>query len=105
MWQDIHELPPDYEPPAWEELLLDAEAEFPRIGPAIVLAATALEVLISQVLDRLAAQSSLPAPLWQWINRRGEEPAVDQQYDALLKFFTGHSLKEETRNCGTPTRT
>lgn len=69
VWEDIHQLSPDYEPNPWDELLLDAQREMPNIGAGIVLAATALEVFISRILDRLA--------------------------DSLLKMFTGHSLKEE----------
>src|SRR2546428_11634534 len=54
VWEDVHSLPPEYDSPAWESLLLDAQTELPSIGPALVLAATAIEVFISQVLDRLA---------------------------------------------------
>jgi hypothetical protein len=71
------------------------------VGPAIVLAATALEVLVAHVLDDLAARSSVPADLWTWINDRDNDhyrqPSVEEQYDTLLKFFTGHSLKGEKK--------
>ncbi len=100
IWEDIHELPPDYEPPPWEDLLLDAQADLPRIGPAVVLAATALEVFISRTLDRLAVLRPVPPELWTWINQRGDylrEPTVEEQYDSLLKLLTGHSLKTEAR--------
>lgn len=60
VWEDVHTLPADYEPPPWEELLLDAQSDLPRVGPAVVLAATALEVFISHALDGLAARSSVP---------------------------------------------
>lgn len=98
VWEDVHRLPPDYEPPPWEELLLDAQSDMPRIGPAVVLAATALEVFVSRILNKLAEAGTAPRPLWDWINKRGDylrEPTVEEQYDALLKFFTGHSLKDE----------
>jgi hypothetical protein len=100
IWADIHSLPIDYEPPPWEGLLLDANAELPSIGPSIVLAATALEVFIAKVLDQLAVAKNTPPELWKWINQRGDwlrEPTVEEQYDELLKFFTGHSLKEEQK--------
>jgi len=101
VWEDVHTLPLDYEPPPWEELLLDAQSDLPRVGPAVVLAATALEVFIAHVLDDLAARSSVPAPLWNWISTRdgaySREPTVEEQYDRLLMFFTGHSLKTEAR--------
>lgn len=100
IWDDVCNLPLDYEPPPWEGLLLDAKAELPSIGPAIVLAATALEVFISKVLDQLAMIKNAPPELWKWINQRGnrtQEPTFNEQYDFLLKFLTGHSLKEEQR--------
>ena len=46
----------------------------------------------------LAQAGAVPTPLWAWISKRGDylrEPTVEEQYDALLKFFMGHSLKEE----------
>jgi hypothetical protein len=70
----------------------------PSIGPALVLAATALEVFISRVLDRLAPTKVVPPELWHWINERDnrlKEPALEEQYDVLMKFLTGHSLKDE----------
>lgn len=100
VWEEIHGLPPDYEPPPWEELLLDARSELPRVGPAVVLAATALEVFISSILGRLAVLRAVPPGLWTWINQRGEhlrEPTVEEQYDALLEFFIGRSLKTEAK--------
>lgn len=101
VWDDIYELPLNFEPEPWEELLLDAQADLPRIGPAIVLAATALEVFIAQALDRLAEkEGSIQTDLWRWINDRGDylrEPKVEEQFDVLLRLFTGQSLKNDSR--------
>lgn len=100
VWEDIHKLPFDYKPPPWDELLLDAQSDLPRVGPAVVLAATALEVFIAHVLDGLAERSAVPAALWEWINNRGDylrEPSVEEQYDELLMVLTGHSLKAESK--------
>lgn len=97
-WEQLHTLPPQYDPPPWEALLLDANAQLPDIGPAIVLAATALEVLAAHVLNDLARIKYVSPELWQWINKRGDwlrEPTVEEQYDALLNLLSGHSLKEE----------
>jgi hypothetical protein len=98
IWEDVYRLPIDFEPFPWEELLLDAGNDLPRVGPAVVLAATALEVFIAHVLDLLAARSAVPAPLWDWLNERADnhlrQPSVEEQYDTLLKVFTGHSLKD-----------
>jgi hypothetical protein len=55
VWDSVHGLESDYSPPPWESLLLDADADLPSIGPSIVLAATALEVFISKILDQMAA--------------------------------------------------
>lgn len=84
---------------AWDGLLLDAVGLLPDVGPALVLAATSLETLIADALDKLSAKASaVPQPLWTWINDRGDyrkEPSVLDQYDALLKVFTGRSLRDE----------
>jgi len=97
IWEDVHRLPPDYDPPPWDDLLLDAFAELPRVGPSVVLAATALEVYISAVLNGLARLNSTPPDLWKWINDRRAEPTVEEQYDSLLHILAGHSLKSEKR--------
>jgi hypothetical protein len=100
IWEDIHSLPFDYDPPPWEKLLLDATGELPSVGPAIVLTMTALEVFISTVLDQMAAYKKVPPDLWSWINERDDrrqEPTLVEQYDDLLKFFTGQSLKEDAK--------
>jgi len=44
------------------------------------------------------APSVVPRSLWTWINDRGDyrkEPSVLDQYDTLLKVFTGRSLRDE----------
>jgi hypothetical protein len=97
--KDMHSLPRDYVPPAWNGLLIDAEAALPHVGTAVVLAATSLEVFIAEILNKLAAKSRLCPDLWTWLNDRDgkwlREPALEEQFDTLLKYFTGHSLKEE----------
>jgi hypothetical protein len=98
IWTRVHELPSDYAPPAWEILLLDAQAQLPNVGTAVVLAASALEVFIAPVLDTLAKEHVTPAGLWEWVNNRNDhrlEPSAKEQYDVLLRLLAGHSLKEE----------
>ena len=100
VWEKVFTLPVDYEPPPWDGLLLDASVELPSVGPALVLAATALEVFISYMLDKLATLKSIPADLWTWINKRDDrrqEPTIEEQYESLLRLFAGHSLKEDPR--------
>ena len=92
----MHELPDDYQPLPWDVLLLDAQAELPKIGTAIVLAATALEVFIAGILDQLAKEKAVPEELWSWISEREDyhqQPTLVEQYNDLLHFFTGHSLR------------
>jgi hypothetical protein len=99
VWDNVHDLPPDFQPPTWDDLILDAHNALPEIGPSVVLAATALEVFVGQILHFLAKTSTLPPDLWQWINHRdGEwlrEPSVNEQFDLLLKVLAGYSLKED----------
>jgi len=100
VWEDIHSLPVDYDPPPWDGLLLDAFDELPSIGPAVVLAVTSLEVFIAHVLDKLAELKPVDAILWKWINQRGDwlrEPTIEEQFDTLLKFLAGHSLREDEK--------
>ena len=98
LWDHIHSLPPEFEPPAWHTLLVDSRGVLPHVGTAVVLAATALEVLIADVLNHLFDMSEIPEPLWSWINDRSDwqkEPSVEEQYSVLLEGLSGHSLKED----------
>ena len=97
IWERIFELPPDYIPPQWDTLLLDANETLPEIGPSVVLAETALEVFISHILNELSKNSSIPKDMWDWINDRNgrlNEPTNKEQFDILLKTLLGVSLKE-----------
>ena len=99
-WDEIIKHTSEFDPPAWEPMLLDARNELPKIGPAIVLAATALEVFISKTLDELATIKKVPPDLWRWINERKDpdsRPKAEEQFDELLKHVTSHSLKEEPK--------
>jgi hypothetical protein len=99
-WDEIIRHKSEFDPPAWETMLLDARNELPKIGPAIVLAATALEVFISKTLNQLATIKRVPPDLWRWINERKDpdsRPKANEQFDELLKHVTGHSLKEEPK--------
>jgi hypothetical protein len=83
--------------PVWETLQLDAEAMLPEVGPAIVLAETALETVAERLLDVCASAQCLPAGLWQWINDEKKfqrPPSVAEQFDDLLRILGGRSLKD-----------
>ena len=97
VWNDIHDLEPDFQASIWNDLLLDAHHTLPQIGPTLVLAATALEVFIAQILDSLAKQSSIPKPLWTWLNTREwlRAPTIEEQFDVLLNVLCGYSLKQD----------
>ncbi len=98
LWEHIHSLPQDFVPPPWNALLVDSVGALPHVGTAVVLAATALEVLIADVLKSLSTESPIPKALWSWINDRGDwqkEPSVEEQFSVLLEILCGHSLKED----------
>lgn len=98
LWTAMRSLPNDFEAPAWHDIFLDAKACLPHIGSGVVLAATSLELFISDVLDRLVTSSAVPAELWGWINKpRSNNPLVDEQFDTLLHVLCGHSLKEDNK--------
>jgi hypothetical protein len=81
-------------------LLMDAIRLLPEVGPAIVLAYSALETAIAVALDSLVLTSSVPEELWNWLNHRGNDfrktPSVSEQWNELLKMLTGHSLMDQT---------
>ena len=86
------------EPYTWDLLLLDARALLPDVGSSIVIAAAALETFIAWALNILHEKQPLPGSLWKWINKRDhwtKEPSVSEEFDALLRTFTGHSLKDD----------
>lgn len=84
LWDSVFSLPNDFEAPAWHTLILDSRAALPHVGTAIVLAASALEIFIAELLDKLVRNTSIPDRLWGWINDRGnwqKEPSVEEQFD------------------------
>jgi hypothetical protein len=100
IFANIHTLNPDWQPSRWQDLLLDAQGALPKVGTAVVLAATALEVFIADTLDALAAKSAVPPEMWKWLNKRKDidnNPSTDEQFDSLLEFFVGKSLKKEDK--------
>lgn len=97
LWDLLFTLPGDFDIPAWHTLLVDSRGALPHVGSALVLAATALEVFVAELLEKLAQDSSLSGEFWKWLNSRKKEPSVEEQYDVLLKEFTGHTLKEDNK--------
>jgi len=98
VWEDIWKLPLDYVVPEWENLLLDAQESISQVGPPVVLAAAALKVFISRVLDELSGDSKVPGQLWEWITQkqvRYKEPGAGEEFDVLLKTLSGASLKDD----------
>jgi hypothetical protein len=98
LWDRIHELPSNYRPGAWDELLLDAFGRLPHIGAAIVLGFSALEVRIEAALNDLSRLHRVRPEVWEWINDRGDyrkEPSTQEQFDSLLRAIGGRTLKED----------
>lgn len=85
--------------PAWEKLLLDARALTREVGPAVVLAFTALEVFVNHALSAIAAGDPAREPLWKWISKLEypRRPGIADLYDGVLEAFLGASLKSEPR--------
>lgn len=96
IWDILPDIHQDFRPPAWDALLLDADALLPDVGPAIVVAFAALESFIFWTLNQLAT-GRMPPELWEWINDRGDwrkEPSVSERFDILLRVAGGRSLTE-----------
>ena len=95
------QLPPDFEPPAWQSLLLDAAKLLPEVGSPLVLAYTAIEVRIATALDYLADAGAFDRGLWEWLKSRGgdfrKEPSVAEQLSDLMQALGGRSLKNDVR--------
>lgn len=96
VWEDVHSLEPFQPLPVWKNLLLDAEALLPEVGPAIVLTFTSLEVFISTTLDDIVKAGKIDGSLWEWINGRGplKDPSIEEKYDFLSRYLIGKSIKE-----------
>lgn len=98
IWEDIYTIEDGWEQPVWDDILLDGFNALPRVGSALVLGATAVEVFAGDVLDRLAARGDIPVDIWTWLNDRKnhfKDPSTEEQLDKFLKHFIGHSLKED----------
>jgi hypothetical protein len=98
IWSAITSLPTNYEPQPSDELLLDAYALLPQVGPAIVLAYSAIETRVAQTLDRLAILTGQNPALWSWLTDREDhtkDPSTSDQLDVLAKALTGRSLKDD----------
>ncbi|GIH05840.1 hypothetical protein Rhe02_39070 [Rhizocola hellebori] len=99
-WQNIASLPWGYQPTASSLLLLDARRFTQEVGPAIVLAYTALETRITHALDILASLHGMSPQLWGWVNDRGnwqKEPSTGERFDSLLRVVVRKSLKDEPK--------
>jgi hypothetical protein len=97
VWEAVQRLPLRFEQPPHLALILDAFGLLPDVGPAIVLAATAIEVRVTTAVD-LLANGRVDSRLWEWINDRGnftKEPSVVERFDPLLAILAGRRLKED----------
>ncbi len=99
-WDAVATLPENYQAQPSDELLLDAYALLPQIGPAIVLAYSAVETRIAQALDRLAELTGVNPALWSWLINRGDftkDPSTAEQLDVLARTLGRRSLKDDAR--------
>ena len=105
VWDSTLELPEDYVLPPWESLLLDArlllesERVAPEVGPAIVLAASAIETRIDDALRTHAERHGDPSlALWTWLTNRDQwwqAPSFAQKLSTILVALTQRSLKND----------
>ena len=65
-----------------------------------MIAFAALETFIAWALNILHEERPLPAGLWDWIKKRDDDwrkqPSTSEEFDVLLRAFTGRSLKDES---------
>jgi hypothetical protein len=96
MWGATRDVPFGFVPSPSDLLLLDSTSSLPDVGPALVLAMTAIETRITAALDILSMLHGIPPYMWKWVSDRGnslKNPASDEQLDSLLFAITRRSLK------------
>jgi hypothetical protein len=98
LWEQVQQLEHPLPRAPWNDLLFDAFELHEQVGPALVLAAAAVETRLETALDILASTTGANPELWEWINDRGDyrkEPSVGERADKLLHALIGKSLKDE----------
>ncbi|GAA3311098.1 hypothetical protein GCM10017710_09410 [Arthrobacter ramosus] len=96
LWAAVGNLPLSYEVSASEELFLDAQAlAAQQVGPALVLAFTALETRMTMALDILARMHTVHPSVWEWVSNRRISTA--ELFISLPLAVAQRSLKEEAR--------
>jgi hypothetical protein len=99
LWSAVIDVPDDYEIPPWETLLLDARNLLPEIGPALVLATSAIEARTDDALEQLArSKGENVAALWSWISQRDQywrRPAFAERLSDMLLALGARSVKED----------
>lgn len=96
-WDDVHSLAVGEKLNSWRSLILDAKDLLPRVGPAIVLTYTALEILITKSLS-IEAPKKVGEDIWRWIEEIDyrKAPSVSEKYDELSSIVFGFSLKSDS---------
>ena len=97
LWSDLEKNLAECTLKPWEKLLLDAQDLLPEIGPAIVLAHTAIENLAALATNH-HSQQKIPSDLWLWLTNRSPhylEPSTADALDVIHKAFTCESLKDD----------
>ncbi len=97
LWQAVEEAPDGARLNPWDALLLDARDVLPHIGPALVLASSAIETRAVSALDHLADAAGVAPDLWRWINDRQtrKEPSFVERLSVLLESISGKNLKRD----------
>lgn len=97
-WLAVQSLPTPFQTSPWDELLFDATDMLPKVGPALVLAYSALETASEHACALQWTQKGNQENLWAWLqapNGSRQAPSVEDCLDGLLERLSGHSLKKQ----------
>jgi hypothetical protein len=97
-WGVLATIMPDYVPTRWDQLQVDATGLLPEIGPAILLAYTALEIRIASAADLLAEARGVDGDLWRWFTNKRPylvQPETKEFAKDLFRMLAGRSLSDE----------
>jgi hypothetical protein len=99
IWNKVSKLPPDYEPLPFDRLLLDAEDRQRREpGVAAVLSHSAIETIVSLLIECLIDESKADRTLWDWVLDRDQSfiktPSIEEKIAVVIPCLGGKSLKD-----------
>jgi hypothetical protein len=97
-WTALATVAPGYEASRWDQLIVDAGGLFPEVGPAILLAYTAVEIRVASAADVLARERGVDKDLWEWFTRKRPyivQPETEEYAKTILRALGGRSLADD----------